>query len=91
MFEINKNVILVKGAVNAAIYDFNTKNVYAINEEAFNIINKVAINKNTPSSEIEKNYINDLLLVALLSKNFIPKNYIPKNNNDAPQLNFAWL
>ena len=91
MFEINKNVILVKGAVNAAIYDFNTKNVYAINEEAFNIINKVAINKNTPSSEIEKNYINDLLLVALLSKNFIPKTYIPKNNNDAPQLNFAWL
>lgn len=91
MFEINRDVILVSGATNAAIYDFNTGKVYSINRQAFNIINEAVINGNPSASDTEKKYIKDLRSNALLSLNFIPKIYSPRNNHEDLQISFAWL
>lgn len=91
MFEINKDVILVNGATNAAIYDFNTGKVYSINRAAFNIIKKTVINGNQPASDTEKKYIEGLRSNALISLNFVPKIYFPHNDRKDSLISFAWL
>ena len=91
MFEINKDVILVKGATNAAIYDFNTGKVYSINKEAFNIIRKTVINGNPTASDTEKKYIEGMRSNALISLEFVPKIYSPRNDRKDSQISFAWL
>lgn len=91
MFEINKGVVLVNGAVKAAIYDFNTNHVFSINEEAYEIINRCIINGTPATSDVEKKYIDDLKSFSLISTDFKPRAYSPSNSCQEPLVNFAWL
>lgn len=56
MYEINSNVVYVKGYKNGAIYNLNDGNVYSINAESCGVLEK-AINS-INFSEQEKEYIN---------------------------------
>ena len=90
MIEINKNVILVSGAKNAAIYDFNANKLYAINTEALYIINRVVLKNEAPYTDVETTYISQLKQANLISDNFAPRSFEMKPDNEI-KLSFAWL
>ena len=46
MYEINKDVVFVQGAVNGAIYDFISEKVYSINYTACEIVKRYIFNLN---------------------------------------------
>lgn len=75
MIEINKNVLLVEGAKNGAIYDFNKENVFSINDIALDIIKRCVISQNAPSNKTEEDYIKLLLTENLISNSFTPKEF----------------
>ena len=84
MFEINKDVIFVKGAKNGAIYNFCSGNVYQINQEGCAELHKYIDDKNYCS-----NYIFKLLKMNLLDQNFCPCEYHPSRNEAS--LDMVWL
>lgn len=90
MIEINKNVILVSGSKNAAIYDFNVNKLYSINTEALDIINRVVLNSGAPHTDVETAYISQLKQANLISDSFTPKAFDVKPDDEA-KLSFAWL
>ena len=51
MWEIAKNIIFVEGAVNAAIYNLNTGDVYSLNSEGKQIVKKLIENEKITSNE----------------------------------------
>ncbi|CEQ18958.1 radical SAM/SPASM domain-containing protein [Paraclostridium sordellii] len=89
MYEINTDVIYIKGATNGAIYDFNTNNVYSINSIACNIIDKLTKEEKILLEE-EKSYINLLIQNNLLNKDIKIDRYIPKIENNI-DLSLVWL
>ena len=78
MFEINKDIIFVKGFTNGAIYNFNDNKVYSVNKSACNIIERYINNSNIES---DINYLNILTRHKLISKSFLPSPYLIKNTN----------
>lgn len=88
MLEINRNVILVYGAKNAAIYDFNVNKLYSIDERAIDIIHKYIASCPLPENGAE--YISQLKHASLLSDDFIPIE-VAITGYDEIRLNFAWL
>ncbi|MGL5749435.1 MAG: radical SAM protein [Paraclostridium sp.] len=89
MYEINENIIYVKGVMNGAIYDFNTNNVYSINNISCNIIDKL-IKKDEVFDKDDKDYINLLTQNNLLNTKFKIEKYIPKSSNKV-ELSLVWL
>lgn len=87
MLEINENVVYVKGAKNGAIYDFNTKNVWSINYDACEILERYIYNKST-TKDLE--YISLLEQNKLVNKKFVCKSYIPKDMRQI-ELRLAWI
>ena len=87
MFEINKDIIFVKGFTNGAIYNFNDNKVYSVNKSACNIIERYINNSNIES---DINYLNILTRHKLISKSFLPSPYLIKNTNKIT-LEMAWI
>lgn len=69
-YQINKNVVLVPGAVNGAIYDFNTTKIFSINNIGLNIVLKYI--EKAELKEEEKEYLDKLINEKLISNNFLP-------------------
>ena len=67
MWELNNNIILIKGIKCSAIYDFNTGNVYSVNDIATDIIQRIIINNAQPRTQIEKDYYQQLVDSHLVS------------------------
>lgn len=88
MYQIAENVIFVQGAVNGAIYDFNSGDVYSINPEACAIIKKIINNKKL--NEKENDYKKLLLDNNLFNNDFTPQIYNPTRPEKMP-LNLVWL
>lgn len=87
MFEINKDIIFVKGFTNGAIYNFNDNKVYSVNKSACNIIERYINNSNIES---DINYLNILTRHKLISKSFLPSPYLIKNTNKIT-LEMTWI
>lgn len=87
MYEINKDVIFVPGAVHGAIYDFNSGKVYSVNDAACSIIHRYVENKAVPSDET---YLTELKRCFLISENFIPRNFRLRKDKTI-QLEMAWI
>src|SRR5574344_1074185 len=83
LYEINTDIIYVKGAKRGAIYNFKTGKVYSINDIACKQIEEY-INKG-----IRFNFLDNLYEIRLLSKEFTPKIYNLKRPEK--KLNFVWL
>ena len=90
MFEINNNVVVVKGAKNAAIYNFNDENVYSIDDTAYSIIYRVLIKRENPASDIETNYLTQLKRNGLIDDSFQCREYKVECDYSI-NLKFAWL
>ncbi len=90
MFEINRNVVLVKGAKNAAVYNFNDGNIYSIDDAAYSIIYRVLIKQEEPKNDIEINYLTQLKRIGLLDDSFQCKEFKLECDYSI-QLNFAWI
>lgn len=89
MYLINDDVVFVKGALNGAIYDFNTHNVYSINDMACTIVDKL-INGDTNLSPIEQDYKNQLVAAGLFNNTNRCQPYKP-HVATKPELKMAWL
>ena len=89
MYEINKNIVYVKGAHQGAIYNFNSGDIFAINNNACQIIDKLVTSSNN-FSIIENDYIELLTKNGLYDKNFIIKKYSPEMHT-FNNLKLAWL
>lgn len=90
IFELNKNVVIVKGAKNAAIYNFNDESVYSIDDTAYSIIYRVLIKQEGSNSDIETNYLTQLKNHGLIDDSFQCREY--KMERDCSvELKFAWL
>ena len=87
MFEINRNVVYVKGAVNGAIYNFNTGKVFSVNQTACSII-EAYIDDSLPLAGNE--YLELLRDNLLISSSYIPVRFIPCLD-DSVQLDMAWI
>lgn len=89
MWEINKHIVFVKGAKNAAIYNFNNGHVYSINNVGAKLIDQFISKETDALLDIENNYLHSLLELGILSNNFFPQKYFPQT--PSMQLNFAWI
>ncbi len=87
--KINENVIVVNGACNSAIYDFNTNLIYSINSESAEFIKSLVRHQKAFSYE-EQEYIKKLVEMGLLDKdlNISEDSFLSDEKSD---LNFAWL
>lgn len=88
---INKNCKYIKGAKNAAIYKLETGEVFALNEIAKSILDKFLNNENCISTKKEKDFINDLFILGLISRQSFKM-----DNNEAfakpkTSIKYAWL
>lgn len=88
MYEINENVVYVKGASQGAIYNFNSGHIYSINGQACKIIDKLL--NNDSLTKDEKNYIDVLIGNKLYSNNFKIVKYHP-HKYYFDNLKLAWL
>ncbi len=86
--ELKKDVILVKGALNSAIYDLNTGLVYSINSNAAMFLESLLEHKTRFTAE-EKDYVTQLKEMNLLDNSKCKiKQFL---SNEIYSLNFAWL
>lgn len=86
---INKNVVLVLGINNGAIYNFNNNRIYSINHEALSFLLRFSQGVQPKTFE-EQEYLARLEGEKLIQRNFHFQEYVPsvqvKN-----VLYFAWL
>lgn len=88
MYQINEDVIMIKGFKNGAIYDLKGEKVYAINEEACDIIMRY-MNHSVKKSDLE--YIDLLKNARLISGSFEPEKFDGFEKNEEMKLEIAWL
>lgn len=87
MIEISRNVVYVKGAKNGAIYNFNSEEVFSVNDFACSIIEKIIKSEDLNHEEFQ--YKNLLIDAMLLDDFFEKQEYIPENSTD--KINLVWL
>lgn len=83
MFEINNNVVFVKGYVRGAIYNLNNGDVYSVNESGVKIINEYI------SNGIKNVYLEELKKEGLLSFEYDIHSYVPTNAKK--DINTIWF
>lgn len=88
MYEINKNVVYVKGASQGAIYNFNSGHVFSINGEACHIIDRLINNEPLKNDEIK--YLKLLENKGLLDHQYNIAEYLPEEK-EFKNLKLAWL
>lgn len=90
MIEINKDIIYIRGAVKGAIYNFNDQNLYWINKESCELIEKLIHEKDCLLSEEEMEYITKLKEMNLFDDAYkIGEAKFPLDTNR--KLELAWL
>lgn len=89
MYEINQDVVFVKGTLKGAIYNFNDGKVYWINGDGCEIIEKYINSRDNITNSAELKYISELASMELLDTTFYIKNYKPEKS--IPALEMAWL
>lgn len=92
MYQLANDVVYVKGAKKGAIYDFVSGNVYWINGDSCELINKLIQNHGDTSmfTIAEKNYISLLETKQLYDGEFKIKKYNPYINR-SKKIEMAWL
>lgn len=92
MYQINNNVVYVRGAQKGAIYDFTSRNVYWISHESCDLLDKVIQANNCFScfSPEETEYLSLLRSKNLLNENFNIQPYQPPQTKTC-NLEMAWL
>lgn len=87
---LEKNVYLVKGIKNSAIYDLNSCVLYHLNNEAVSVLEKI-----TNSSDYLLNDDELSFLVFLQSNKIVTENNIPKHSISelatTPKIDFVWI
>ena len=63
IYQINENVVYVQGAMNGAIYDFNDRKVYSINNVGCEIINRLYLQNQL---EADRNFLDQLKSMGLI-------------------------
>lgn len=86
---LSENVYFVKGFKNAAIYDLNNKQVYAVNEIGKNLLEKYLEDENAKLDSDEKEYIDKLVELNLLTKN--KENRTKELKKPKERLIYTWL
>ena len=87
MFEINRDVFFVKGAVNGAVYDLVGEKVFSVNNTACEIIARYC---NGAAVEVDADYLKKLRAANLISEEFTPKETGFEDDGRA-ELEMAWL
>lgn len=87
MINLNDNVVYVKGALNGAIYNFNSGDIFSINSNSCATIEKIIAGEMLNQEEIE--YKELLITNNLLVSDYDYKNYTPSISNF--KLNTCWL
>ena len=87
IYKINNKVLFVQGAKNGAIYDFNTKKVYSVNNFGCDIIKKYISGKVDIG---EDDYLKMLDKNQLISCSFKPCEYLTSKKFDI-KLEMAWI
>jgi radical SAM protein with 4Fe4S-binding SPASM domain len=83
VYEINDNVVYVKGVARGAIYNFSTGKVFSINSEACKIIEEYIRTQNRVP------FLDDLEKNGLIGNDFTPREYsFPEIKKE---LQFIWL
>jgi len=92
MYQINDEVVYVKGARKGAIYDFSSNNVYWINDESCALIDKLIQNGGDISllTIEEREYVSLLESKNLYNSERKISKYTPDANN-VQKLEVAWL
>ena len=85
IYEINKNVVYVKGEIRGAIYNLDDGNVYSINGDGCKILEKYI----SSSQQTDSDYLEDLKSRNLICESFIPREY--KFKKIEKKINFVWL
>ena len=87
MFEINKDVFFVKGAVNGAIYDLVGEKVFSVNKTACEIIARYC---NETFADNDAEYLNKLRAKHLIDEGFTAKETTFEDDGRA-EIEMAWL
>lgn len=86
--ELKKDVILVRGALNAAIYDLNSGLVYSINHSAVTFLESMLETDDSFTAE-EINYISQLKEMQLINSSQCRIRHF--ESDEVYSLDFAWL
>ena len=89
MYEINQDVVFVKGSLNGAIYDFNTNKVFSVNTDACEIIQKL-VRPDALLTDNEKNYVKQLEANNLYKEDYLVTEYFP-DSSESIDLSMVWL
>lgn len=90
MFEINKNIIYVRGVAKGAIYNFNDNNIYWINKESCALIDKIMKEKNCLLTFEEMEYVTKLKDMKLYDEAYDIREIDFEGDSDR-KLELAWL
>ena len=88
IWQWKNDVVYVRGAIGAAIYDFNNEDVYWLDEEGREVAEKCVIAGQQPKTEKEKEFMQKLQEYGLYdgeTRTFIEEEFRESG------LNFAWL
>lgn len=88
---LQSNVYLVDGAVNGAIYDLNTGELYQIENKAKNLLHRV-IDGNTSikMTDEEKDFISQLYSLNILTDEYVEKHEI-EDLKEKTRIDFVWI
>jgi radical SAM domain heme biosynthesis protein len=89
LWEINRNVVFVKGALRGAIYDLENELVYSIGVQSCNCIYKII--NNCGLNNEEKEYRKALIEHSLLSADFSPRLYTHMDFSPTDTIGLVWL
>ena len=89
MLYLENNVYIVNGKVNAAFYDFNHGRLVHISEAAKNLLHRV-IGKESSLSQQEREYLNSLSSLGLLTDKYTPPHEI-SDLREKPIIDFVWV
>ena len=89
IYQINENVVYVQGAMNGAIYDFNDRKVYSINNVGCEIINRLYLQNQL---EADRNFLDQLKSMGLICQDEVISLYqFPFKRSLSTALKTVWL
>lgn len=88
MYYFQKNVYLVEGYVNGAIYDLNRGEVFQISSQAKELLSNIRFKENYNSIELD--FLNKLVNENLLSVEYVEEHMIT-DLIEEPKIEFVWI
>lgn len=90
MIYLENNVYLVDGADRAAMYDFNSQNLYHLNRDAKNLLHKILHTDEVPANRDEQEFLEDLRSRELITTECRKKHDILELYRE-PEIDFVWI